>query len=63
MEEELQILQMNQIIAAGIPADVEHYKHIRDGRIESLRKFYEKKLEVLDKLADGATTLTRDDWE
>lgn len=57
MDEETQILQMNQIIDAGIPVDVEHYKHIRDTRIQNLRKFYEKKLEILDKLSDGATTI------
>jgi len=57
MEEEAQILQMNQMIAAGIPVDVEHYKHIRDERIQKLRKFYEKKLELLDKLENGATSI------
>ena len=60
MEEETQILQMNQIIAADIPVDVEMYKHIRDARIAGLRKLYERKLAVLDKLANGATTIGDD---
>jgi len=61
MDEEAQILQMNQIIDAGIPVDVEHYKHIRDERIQNLRKFYERKLKRLEYLENGATTLGRDE--
>lgn len=60
MDEEAQILQMNQIIAAGIPVDVKAYTKIRDARIYNLERFYMRKLAVLDELKTGATTIQFD---
>ena len=60
MDEEAQILQMNQIIAAGIPVDVEAYTKIRDNRIYNLERFYIRKLAVLEELKTRATKIEFD---
>ena len=60
MDEEAQILQMNQIIAAGIPVNVEAYTKIRDARIYNLKRFYMRKLAMLEELKTGSTTIQFD---
>ena len=59
MDEEAQILQMNQLIAAGY-CNSEKYKELRNQRIENLRSFYLKRLNNLDKLKNGAIVLVDD---